>query len=173
MIFVPVSVVMGLTFEFVVLTHIVILFCCNADAMNIVGDKNTSFLSLPEKQALRTPNFIQHKFPVTSYDNNCQNDAARARNMLKQIPVSTGLKLSYGEEERSSSISSPGESMRVILSSILSQSHNNNLQSKFARQSDEFDQYIMIQVHSLSFCVLLCLFSNCSVFYLTKRSFII
>lgn len=139
--------------------------------MNIDGDKNTSFLNLPEKQSLRTPNFSQHKFPVTSFDNNCQNDAAQARNMLKQIPVSTGLKLSYGEEEPNSSISSPGESMRVNLSSILSQSHNNNLQSEFARQSNEFDQYIMIQVHSHSFCNLLCLFSNCSMFYLTKHSF--
>ncbi|CAO2819065.1 unnamed protein product [Amaranthus hypochondriacus] len=113
------------------------------------GDKNTSFLNLPEKQSLRTPNFSQHKFPVTSFDNNCQNDAAQARNMLKQIPVSTGLKLSYGEEEPNSSISSPGESMRVNLSSILSQSHNNNLQSEFARQSNEFDQYIMIQEENI------------------------
>uniref|UniRef100_A0A803L8K8 RING-type domain-containing protein n=2 Tax=Chenopodium quinoa TaxID=63459 RepID=A0A803L8K8_CHEQI len=125
------------------------LFGCN-DIMNLnmAGDKNLSFVNLPEKVGRGTPVFSQqHKLPVTSYDNFCQNEAGQARNMLKQFPVSTGLKLSYGEEEHNSSITSAGEGVVVNLSSMLS--HNDSLQTELVRQSDEFDQYIRIQEENI------------------------
>ncbi|KMT10605.1 hypothetical protein BVRB_5g117250 [Beta vulgaris subsp. vulgaris] len=122
-------------------------FGCNADMMNMVGNKNTSLVNLPEKIGRGTPIFSQHNFPVTSYDNICQNETGQARNTQKHIPVSTGLKLSYGEEDHNSSISSAGESVMVNLSSVLS--HNDDLQTEFMRQTDEFDHYIRIQEENI------------------------
>ncbi|KNA25753.1 hypothetical protein SOVF_004150 [Spinacia oleracea] len=123
------------------------LFGCNADVMNMVEGRNTSLANLPEKFGRGTSIYSQHKLPVTSYDNFCQNGAGQARNMVKQGRVSTGLKLSYGEEEHNSSISSAGENVMVNLSSMLSR--NDNLQTEFARQGDEFDQYIRIQEENI------------------------
>lgn len=120
-----------------------VLFDCNADMMNMIGDKNTSLVNISEKVGRGTPVFSHLKLPMTSYDNIFQNEAGHARNLLKQIPVCTGLKLSYGEEEHNSSISSAGESLMFNLS------HNDILQTEFARQSDEFDQYIRIQEENI------------------------
>ncbi|KAL2936034.1 putative BOI-related E3 ubiquitin-protein ligase 3 [Bienertia sinuspersici] len=124
-----------------------VLLGCNADIMNMVGDKNTSMMNLPDKTGRCNPNFSPLNFPSTSYENFFQNEPGQSRNTLKQIPVSTGLKLSYGEDEPNSSISSAGEGAMANLSSLLS--HNDNLQSEFARQSDEFDQFIRIQEENI------------------------
>ena len=118
---------------------------CNADVVNMAGEKYTSFLNVPEIVGRSTSVFSQYKFPTTSYDNICLNDAGLVRNVLRQVPVSTGLKLAYGEEEPNTSISSAGEC--VMHSSTMC--HNDNLLVEFARQSDEYDHFIRIQVHFL------------------------
>ncbi|XP_057519432.1 E3 ubiquitin-protein ligase BOI-like [Amaranthus tricolor] len=121
------------------LSHITV--GCNADVVNMAGEKYTSFLNVPEIVGRSTSVFSQYKFPTTSYDNICLNDAGLVRNVLRQVPVSTGLKLAYGEEEPNTSISSAGEC--VMHSSTMC--HNDNLLVEFARQSDEYDHFIRIQ----------------------------
>lgn len=125
-----------------------VLVGCNTGMMNMSsGVKNASAVNLPMKLGRGTPGFSQHKLPVMQHDNFCLEEAGQSRSMVKQIPVSTGLKLSYGEEEHNSSISSAGESKIVNLSSMLP--HGDNLQTELVRQNDEFDQYLRVQEETI------------------------
>uniref|UniRef100_A0A7C9FE86 Uncharacterized protein n=1 Tax=Opuntia streptacantha TaxID=393608 RepID=A0A7C9FE86_OPUST len=120
-----------------------VLTGCNAGIMNVSGLKNASVVNRPMKSGRGVPIFSQHKLPVTLRDNPYLEEAGRSRSMLQQIPVSTGLRLSYGEEEHNSSLSSAGESKTVNLSSTLA--HSDILQTELVRQNDELDQYIRVQ----------------------------
>lgn len=124
-----------------------VLTGCNAGIMNISGLKNASVVNLPMKSGRGVSIFGQHQLPVTLHDNLCQEEAGQSRSMLKHIPVSTGLRLSYGEEEHNSSISSTVESKIVNLSSTLPRS--DNLQTELVRQNDELDKYIRVQEETI------------------------
>ncbi|KAK9684748.1 hypothetical protein RND81_10G229000 [Saponaria officinalis] len=120
----------------------------NGGLMNMTGNNNTPSSHLPMKRGSVGLSYSPHTLPVTLNDGIGQDGGGQGRSLWKQLPVSTGLKLSYGEEEHNnSSISSAGESALVNLSSVLS--HRNNLQTEIVRQRDELDQYIKIQEENI------------------------
>ncbi|XP_074316251.1 E3 ubiquitin-protein ligase BOI-like [Silene latifolia] len=119
-----------------------VLAGCNVGMMNMGGNQNASLNHLPMKPSKYAP-FSPHKLPVTLNDGIGQDEGGQCRSIWNQLLVSTGLKLSYGDNEPNSSTSSTGETTMV------NPSHHSNLQMKLARQSDELDQYIRMQSENI------------------------
>jgi len=59
-------------------------------------------------------------------------------------PVSTGLRLSYGDNQHNSYVTSASGSMTVTPSIILSL--GDNIRTELDRQQEELDQYMQLQV---------------------------
>lgn len=72
------------------------------------------------------------------------DDIERLANVPVQNPVSTGLKLSYDDDEPNSSVSSASGSMNASASIIMSL--GDNIKTEMERQKKEFDQYLKTQV---------------------------
>ena len=65
--------------------------------------------------------------------------------ILNPNHVSTGLRLSYEDEEHNnSSVTSASENLKAVLPVISSAC--NNLKIEIARQNEEFEQYLKLQV---------------------------
>ncbi|KAH9624557.1 hypothetical protein KSS87_000711, partial [Heliosperma pusillum] len=114
----------------------------NGGITNMGGNKNASLNHLLMEPSKVTP-FSPHKLPVTLNVGIGQDEGGQCRSIWKQLLVSTGLKLSYGDNEPNSSISSTGET------TMLNLSHHDNLQMELARQSEELDQYIRMQSENI------------------------
>lgn len=87
-------------------------------------------------------NGMPHKLQI-SLNNFCQDDVECTASIPNPNPVSTGLRLSYDDDEHNSSISSGGgniSSLPIIMCL------DDNLRTEFDRQKEEFDNYIKIQV---------------------------
>lgn len=85
---------------------------------------------------------------LVSINKNFSHDkAGQSGSILNPNPVSTGLKLSYEEDEHNSSVTSASESMTAVLPIILSL--GDNLKLEIDRQKEDFDHYIRLQVISL------------------------
>ncbi|KAL9227460.1 hypothetical protein vseg_003145 [Gypsophila vaccaria] len=119
----------------------------NGGLMNMAGNNDEPLNHLPMKLSSVAPTYSPHRLPVALNDGLAQDEGAQGRSLWKQLPVSTGLKLSYGEDEHNSSISSAGECTMVNMSSLLS--HHNNLQTEIVRQSAELDQFIKMQEENM------------------------
>ncbi|XP_021630614.1 probable BOI-related E3 ubiquitin-protein ligase 2 isoform X2 [Manihot esculenta] len=103
----------------------------------------------PNKRARETEDFSrQQKLQISLNYNMCQEEAARSASVPNPNPVSTGLRLSYDDDERNSSVTSASGSMTVAPSVILSLGEN--IRTELDRQKEEFDQYIKIQAEHLS-----------------------
>lgn len=85
----------------------------------------------------------RQKHQISFKYNISQDEADRSASFLNQNPVSTGLKLSYDDDEHNSSVTSSG-SMTAAPSIILSL--GDSIGAELDRQKEEFDQYIKIQV---------------------------
>lgn len=101
----------------------------------------------PNKRG-REPEAIsrRQKLHFSLNQNACHDESDRAASIPIQNPVSTGLRLSYDDDERNSSITSASGSMTASPPIILSL--GDNLMDELDRQKEEFDQYIKIQVHA-------------------------
>ncbi|CAN1310905.1 Probable BOI-related E3 ubiquitin-protein ligase 3 [Linum perenne] len=88
--------------------------------------------------------------PVFMDDNRLpyQNNASNQLQLFSNHAVSTGLRLSYDDEERNSSLTSASGSMTAKPSMILSL--GDNIRTELDRQKEEFDQYIKIQEEQLA-----------------------
>nr|GLL18581.1 probable BOI-related E3 ubiquitin-protein ligase 2 [Ipomoea trifida] len=93
------------------------------------------------------PNFSQQKLRISLNNNFCQDEVGQTGNIWKSNPVSTGLKLSYGEEERNSSITSAAENNKAILPAFLSL--GNNVKYEIDRQREDLDRHIKVQGDNL------------------------
>ena len=87
---------------------------------------------------------MQQKLHISLNNNFCQDEAGRIGTVLNPNPVSTGLKLSYEEEERNSSVTSACENMKTNVPSVLS--FGNSVKMEIDRQTEEFSRYIKLQV---------------------------
>ncbi|PKU73390.1 E3 ubiquitin-protein ligase BOI [Dendrobium catenatum] len=108
---------------------------CHVDAVNYT-------LNQPNKRS-RDADVIgmPHKLQI-SLNNFCQDDVDCTASIPNPNPVSTGLRLSYDDDEHNSSISSGSgniSSLPVIMCL------DDNLRNEFDRQKEEFDNYIRIQ----------------------------
>ncbi|KAI8019304.1 putative BOI-related E3 ubiquitin-protein ligase 2 [Camellia lanceoleosa] len=117
---------------------------CSVDPLNYMATATNR----PIKRARKPePNSRQQKLQISLNNNFCQDEAGHASRILDQNPVSTGLKLSYEEDERNSSITSASEGMKAALPGSFSLS--NSLKIEIDRQEKEFDHYIRLQEASI------------------------
>ncbi|KAH6809468.1 hypothetical protein C2S51_027251 [Perilla frutescens var. frutescens] len=86
---------------------------------------------------------MQQKLHISLNNNFCQDEAGRIGTVLNPNPVSTGLKLSYEEEERNSSVTSACENMKTNVPGMLS--FGNTVKMEIDRQTEEFSRYIKLQ----------------------------
>ena len=107
---------------------------------------HTTLMEQPIKRAREAESISrQQQKRLLSLNNNFSQDkAGQAGSILNPNPVSTGLKLSYEEDEHNSSITSASESMTGVLPVILSLS--DNMKIEIDRQKEELDRYIRLQV---------------------------
>lgn len=118
---------------------------CSVDPVNCFGNEHMTPMLHPNKRARETEDFSrQQKLQISLNYNMCQEEAARSASVPNPNPVSTGLRLSYDDDERNSSVTSASGSMTVAPSVILSLGEN--IRTELDRQKEEFDQYIKIQV---------------------------
>ena len=66
-------------------------------------------------------------------------------------PVSTGLKLSYEEDERNSSVTSISENLKSL--HPVSHSLTNGIKLEMDRQKELLNHYVKIQVNPISICI--------------------
>lgn len=136
---------------------------CGVDPVNYFGNElNTSMLQ-PNKRGREAEDFTRRqklhislneaeeisrrqKHQISLKYNISQDEADRSASFLNQNPVSTGLKLSYDDDEHNSSVTSSG-SMTAAPSIILSL--GDSIGAELDRQKEEFDQYIKIQEEHL------------------------
>ncbi|XP_060213965.1 E3 ubiquitin-protein ligase BOI [Lycium barbarum] len=85
----------------------------------------------------------QQKLQISLNHNLVHDDTGQAANLPAQNPVSTGLKLSYDDDEPNSSVSSASGSMNASASVIMSL--GDNIKTEMERQKKEFDQYLKTQ----------------------------
>ncbi|KAL6007045.1 hypothetical protein ACLOJK_032541 [Asimina triloba] len=118
---------------------------CSVDPVNYVG--NDSAVNRPSKRSRELEDISrQHKLQI-SLNNFCPDDADRSASIPNLNAVSTGLRLSYDDDERNSSVTSASGSM-TTLPVILSL--GDNLRSEIERQKEEFDHYIRVQEEQIS-----------------------
>lgn len=87
---------------------------------------------------------MQQMLHISLNTNFCQDEAVRIGTVLNPNTVSTGLKLSYEEEERNSSVTSACENMKNNVPVMLSL--GNTVKMEIDRQTEEFSRYIKLQV---------------------------
>lgn len=89
---------------------------------------------------------MQKKPQISLNQNFYHDEYDRPSSIPTPHHVSTGLKLSYDDEERNSSITSASASM-TLAPSIMS-SFGDSITNELDRHKEEFERYIMIQVCS-------------------------
>lgn len=114
---------------------------------NFIKDKpNNQIAFHPNKRGKETEYVSVHqKLQMSLNYNMFHDDADRSVSLLNQNPVSTGLRLSFNDDdEHNSSVTSASGSMNPTPSIILSL--GDNIRTELDRQNEELDQYIKFQV---------------------------
>ncbi|GMH26105.1 hypothetical protein Nepgr_027948 [Nepenthes gracilis] len=122
---------------------------CTVDPVNYLGNEHNSSMLQPNKRCREGDDVSrQQKLQISLNYSFCQDEADRSANIPNQNPVSTGLRLSYDDDERNSSVTSASGSMVATPSILLSL--GDNIRTELKRQKEEFDQYIKIQEEHLA-----------------------
>lgn len=116
----------------------------SVDPVNYLGNEQMTPMLRPNKRGREAEDFNRQQKLQISLNYNIQDEADRSASMQNPNPVSTGLRLSYDDDERNSSVTTASGSMTAGPSIILSLGEN--IRSEFDRQKEEFDHYIKIQV---------------------------
>nr|XP_043608653.1 BOI-related E3 ubiquitin-protein ligase 1-like [Erigeron canadensis] len=121
---------------------------CNADPVNYSAREHRS----PGFQSNKRPreaedNCMQKKLQISLNNNYYHEDPDYPSSILNPHHVSTGLKLSYDDEERNSSITSASASM-TLTPSIMS-SFGDSMTTELDRHKEEFERYVMIQEENM------------------------
>lgn len=121
----------------------------NVDSINCIGNEHGTATSRPMKR-IRDPEpfSMQQKLHISLNSNFCQDDAGHAGSILNPNPVSTGLRLSYEEDERNSSVTSASENMKAVHPN-LTYSLGSNLKSEIDRQKEQLEHFVKLQEGNL------------------------
>ncbi|KAK9119740.1 hypothetical protein Scep_017833 [Stephania cephalantha] len=121
---------------------------CSVDPMNYMQNDHISSLARPSKRGREAEDASRlHKLQI-SLNNNLYQEADQSAIIPNVNPVSTGLRLSYDDDEHHSSVTSASGSMATALPVILSL--GDNLKTEIERQKEEFDHYIRVQEEHIS-----------------------
>ncbi|XWS69027.1 hypothetical protein CRYUN_Cryun04dG0144400 [Craigia yunnanensis] len=122
---------------------------CTIDPVNYFGNKHLTPMIRPNKRGRETEVIQrQQKLQISLNYNICKEEADRSASIPNPNAVSTGLRLSYDDDERNSSVTSASGSLTQGPSMIMSL--GDNIRSELDRQKEEFDQYIKIQEEHLT-----------------------
>ncbi|XP_027360739.1 E3 ubiquitin-protein ligase BOI isoform X1 [Abrus precatorius] len=121
---------------------------CGVDPVNYFGNEHISSMIHPNKRSREMEDISKQRLQISLNYNVCQDDVDRLASIPNPNPVSTGLRLSYDDDERNSSVTSASGSMTVTPSIILSL--GDNIKTELDRQQEELDQYIKLQKEQLS-----------------------
>lgn len=122
---------------------------CSVDPVNYFRNEHMTSMLRSNKRGRETEDIQrQQKLQISLNYNLCQDDADRTASIPNPNPVSTGLRLSYDDDEHNSSVTSASGSMTAASSIILSL--GDNIRTELDRQKEEFDQYIKIQEEHLA-----------------------
>ncbi|XP_050120005.1 probable BOI-related E3 ubiquitin-protein ligase 3 [Malus sylvestris] len=122
---------------------------CNVDPVNYFGTEHITPMLRPNKRNREMEDISrQKKLQISLNYNVCPDEADRSASIPNPNAVSTGLRLSYDDDERNSSVTSASGSMTAAPSMILSL--GDNIRTELDRQKEEFDQYIKIQEEHLA-----------------------
>ena len=119
---------------------------CNVDPVNYFGSEHNASMLQPNKRGREAENISrQQKLQISLNYNASLDEADRSASIPNQNPVSTGLRLSYDDDERNSSVTSASGSMTASPPIILSL--GDNIRTELDRQKEELDRYMKIQVY--------------------------
>ncbi|KAL5544187.1 hypothetical protein UlMin_007971 [Ulmus minor] len=118
---------------------------CSVGNINQVANKHTTAADLPNHRNREAESILVQQKRLMSVNNYLSRDKAggQSGSVLNPNPVSTGLRLSYEEEEHNSSVTYAAENMKAGLPVI--SSLYDNLKIEIDRQKNEFDHYIKLQ----------------------------
>ncbi|XP_071706490.1 BOI-related E3 ubiquitin-protein ligase 1-like [Rutidosis leptorrhynchoides] len=117
----------------------------NVDPVMYSGREHNSPVFQSNKRIREPESNLMQKKLQTSFNHNFYNEETdRPSNIPNAHPVSTGLRLSYDDEERNSSITSASGSMTAAAPSLMS-SFGDNVTTELDRQNQELERYIMLQ----------------------------
>ncbi|KAL0293058.1 UNVERIFIED_CONTAM: hypothetical protein Sangu_2526100 [Sesamum angustifolium] len=120
----------------------------HANPVNYIGNNHGTPFLLPNK-CVRDDEAItrQQKLQISLNNRTFPDEADRKVSILNQNPVSTGLRLSYDDDERNSSITS-GSGSLTAASSVFS-SLSNDIRRELDQQKEEVDQFIKSQEETM------------------------
>ncbi|KAJ4961015.1 hypothetical protein NE237_020925 [Protea cynaroides] len=119
------------------------------DPIGCVGNEHVTARNQPAKRGREAEDIPrQQRLQISLKTNICQDEADQSPNVPNPNPVSTGLRLSYDDDERNSAITSASGSMAAALPVILSL--GDHLRTETNRQREEFDHYIRVQEEHLA-----------------------
>ncbi|KAG5062072.1 hypothetical protein GLYMA_02G035800v4 [Glycine max] len=121
---------------------------CSVDPVNYFGNEHISSMIQPNKRSKEMEDISKQRLQISLNYNVHQDDAERLASIPNPNPVSTGLRLSYDDDERNSSVTSASGSMAATPSIILSL--GDNIRTELDRQQEELDQYVKLQKEQLS-----------------------
>lgn len=119
------------------------------DDINFVGNEHGVASNRPIKRAREPgPMSAQQKLHISLNSNFCQDDTGLARASMNPNPVSTGLKLSYEEDERNSSVTSIGENLKAL--HPVTHSLTNSIKLEMDRHKELLDHYVKVQEENMA-----------------------
>ncbi|CAN7098122.1 hypothetical protein BRARA_F00712 [Brassica rapa] len=124
--------------------------CTTVNPVNYFANDNLVPMVRPNKRGREAESISnnisiqrQHQLQMSlNYNHSVQEEA------LKENLVSTGLRLSYDDEERNSSVTSASGS--IVAASPFSQSLDDSLRIHLHRQKNELDQFLKIQAAQMA-----------------------
>ncbi|EOA38181.1 hypothetical protein CARUB_v10009658mg [Capsella rubella] len=125
---------------------------CTVDPVNYFANDNLVPMIRQNKRGREADNNFsniqrQQKLQM-SLNYNHNNNIGVREEVPKENLVSTGLRLSYDDDERNSSVTSA--SGNIVGASPILQSLDDSLRTDFHRQKDELDQFIKIQAAQMA-----------------------
>ncbi|XP_043701958.1 E3 ubiquitin-protein ligase BOI-like isoform X1 [Telopea speciosissima] len=122
---------------------------CSVDPVSCVGNEHITAMNRPAKRGREGEDILrQQRLQISLNTNFCQDEADQSPSFPNPNPVSTGLRLSYDDDERNSTVTSASGSMAAALPVI--SSLGDNLRTEIDRQKEEFDHYIRVQEQHLA-----------------------
>lgn len=121
----------------------------NVDPVSYIGNEHISSMIQPNKRSREMEDISKkQRLQISLNYNVCQDDADWSASIPNPNALSTGLRLSYDDDERNSSVTSASGSMTAPPSIILSL--GDNIRTELDRQQEELDHYIKLQKEQLS-----------------------
>ncbi|MQM05525.1 hypothetical protein Taro_038336 [Colocasia esculenta] len=109
---------------------------------NYAGNDHIPALSRPSKRSREVEDRSKQQNLQISFHNYCQERADQLTTFLNPNDVSTGLRLSYDDDEHNSSVTSASGSMPSL---NIMMSLSDNVKNEIDRQKEELENYIRIQ----------------------------